>query len=512
MTAAPRARRAGAACGRRRAPVVWSGRSAPGDTGAHRAAAGRAGRRRGHGEPPAADAGATQVIPRVDSTTGTTARLPPDQVDPVVGAQRTPDPRRTRLLPQHAAPSAARTRRTRRDGRRLRTRRSATVRRLRRLRRRTRTTTATATEPPTTPRTRRPTAPPRRPRAPRLVPRPPDEPRRRAAAAARLPRLHLHLRRHGQALRPRLLRRRRARLHGQVAHLAAPLGSWPSRCATFALSHPVGAGPRHRLPPGRRRRPDRAAGCGSASPRSSAPVCPAALLVTVSWKTVPVYDAPDIIYLAAWCPLVIAGRARLLVDGRLAGDAWRRLGPRSDLWDLRRYVLRRGRTDRRRRHRARRCSSARCSGRGRGTPTGSSCRVPARHRTTSCPAPRCRRTPRQAAARRPTPRRVRRGADPGRQPPRPRTPPRRRDASRTAGTVTTAAGPARPQGTAGQAPPRRPGTGPAGAAAPAPGLLRGRRGWRRRHHGGGAGSTAASGAGGSTGPAAPAGWWAACPG
>ncbi|MGW1899766.1 DoxX family protein [Streptomyces hirsutus] len=68
----------------------------------------------------------------------------------------------------------------------------------------------------------------------------------------------------------------------------------------------------------------------------------AALLVTVSWKSVPAYDAPDIIYLAAWSPLVIAGAPVYSVDGRLVARAWRRLGPRSDLWDLRRYVLRRG--------------------------------------------------------------------------------------------------------------------------------------------------------------------------
>ncbi|MFJ5777504.1 DoxX family membrane protein [Streptomyces sp. NPDC093094] len=68
----------------------------------------------------------------------------------------------------------------------------------------------------------------------------------------------------------------------------------------------------------------------------------AALLVTVSWKSVPVYDTPDIIYLAAWSPLIIAGAPVYSVDGRLAGLAWRRLGPRSDIWDLRRYVLRRG--------------------------------------------------------------------------------------------------------------------------------------------------------------------------
>ena len=67
-----------------------------------------------------------------------------------------------------------------------------------------------------------------------------------------------------------------------------------------------------------------------------------ALLVTVSWRTVPVYDAPDFIYLAAWSPLVIAGAPVYSVDGRLASDAWRTLGPRVDLWDLRRRVLRRG--------------------------------------------------------------------------------------------------------------------------------------------------------------------------
>jgi len=67
-----------------------------------------------------------------------------------------------------------------------------------------------------------------------------------------------------------------------------------------------------------------------------------ALLVTVSWRTVPAYDAPDIIYLAAWSPLVIAGAPVYSADGRLAGEAWRRLGPRARLWDLRRRVLRRG--------------------------------------------------------------------------------------------------------------------------------------------------------------------------
>lgn len=68
----------------------------------------------------------------------------------------------------------------------------------------------------------------------------------------------------------------------------------------------------------------------------------AALIVTVSWKTVPAYDAPDIIYLAAWSPLIIAGAPVYSVDGRLAGEAWRTLGPRVHIWELRRRVLRRG--------------------------------------------------------------------------------------------------------------------------------------------------------------------------
>ncbi|MEU8616314.1 DoxX family membrane protein [Streptomyces sp. NPDC048623] len=68
----------------------------------------------------------------------------------------------------------------------------------------------------------------------------------------------------------------------------------------------------------------------------------AALLLTVSWRSVPVYDSADIIYLAAWSPLIIAGAPVYSVDGRLAGEAWRTLGPRSELWDLRRRVLRRG--------------------------------------------------------------------------------------------------------------------------------------------------------------------------
>ncbi|MFD9813687.1 DoxX family membrane protein [Streptomyces sp. NPDC059080] len=68
----------------------------------------------------------------------------------------------------------------------------------------------------------------------------------------------------------------------------------------------------------------------------------AVLLMTVTWHSIPAYDAPDFIYLAAWSPLVIAGAPVYSLDARLAGEAWRRLGPRVDVIDLRRRVLRRG--------------------------------------------------------------------------------------------------------------------------------------------------------------------------
>ncbi|MET9763129.1 DoxX family membrane protein [Streptomyces sp. NPDC006372] len=83
-------------------------------------------------------------------------------------------------------------------------------------------------------------------------------------------------------------------------------------------------------------------GCWQRVAASLGALLSAALLVTVSWKSVPVYETPDIFYLAAWSPLIIAGAPVYSVDGRLAGSAWRHLGPRADLWHLRGYVLRRG--------------------------------------------------------------------------------------------------------------------------------------------------------------------------
>ncbi|NJP65999.1 DoxX family protein [Streptomyces spiramenti] len=67
-----------------------------------------------------------------------------------------------------------------------------------------------------------------------------------------------------------------------------------------------------------------------------------ALLVTVSWQSGPAYDAPDIILLAAWSPMIIAGAPVYSLDARLSGEAWRTLGPRVAVNDLRRRVLRRG--------------------------------------------------------------------------------------------------------------------------------------------------------------------------
>ncbi|MFJ1704572.1 DoxX family protein [Kitasatospora sp. NPDC088346] len=67
----------------------------------------------------------------------------------------------------------------------------------------------------------------------------------------------------------------------------------------------------------------------------------AALLFTVSWRAVPVYDAPDLIFLAAWSPLLIAGAPFGSLDGRIALNAWRRYGTAAPE-ALRRRVLRRG--------------------------------------------------------------------------------------------------------------------------------------------------------------------------
>ncbi|MFE2050167.1 DoxX family protein [Streptomyces sp. NPDC059459] len=320
------------AAARRRA-VVWSGRSDPDDTGAHRLLqAVRAGAGRHVADQTAdapADAGATQVIPRVDG--GAPDYDGYDGYDdgpatqtletPLVGAQRGPVPDGTRLLPAM------------------------------------RTVGSAYDEPAYTGEDFDPgpdgygedeTAP-AEPRTRRHA----DDPARHAYFPGR--RMNL-----GVVLLPLRVFLGFISIYAGMGKLCDPVyfdggerGSMVKWLNTlhpwdvaeplrqFALAHPVGAGLVIAFLQvlvgvltifGCWQRVAAVFGAGLS----------AALLVTVSWKSVPVYDAPDIIYLAAWSPLIIAGAPVYSVDGRLAGSAWRRLGPRADIWDLRRYVLRRG--------------------------------------------------------------------------------------------------------------------------------------------------------------------------
>ncbi|XVV35855.1 DoxX family membrane protein [Streptomyces sp. CA-100214] len=325
-----------AAPGRRRA-VVWSGRSDPDDTGAHRLLqAVRAGAGH-HVEDPGADAGATQVIPRVDLGGGPLGYDDYDGYDggpatetletPLVGAQRGPVPEGTRLLPAMRTVGSAYDEpayaaqdfghgegedHEGHDGY---------------------GDDSDADEP----RGRRRS----------------DDPARHAYFPGR--RMNL-----GVVLLPLRVFLGFISIYAGMGKLCDPVyfdggerGSMVKWLNTlhpwdvaeplrqFALAHPVGAGLVIAFLQvlvgvltvlGCWQRVGAVIGAGLS----------AALLVTVSWKSVPVYDAPDIIYLAAWSPLIIAGAPVYSVDGRLAGSAWRRLGPRADLWDLRRYVLRRG--------------------------------------------------------------------------------------------------------------------------------------------------------------------------
>ncbi|WP_406158512.1 DoxX family membrane protein [Streptomyces sp. NBC_00882] len=304
------------AAGRRR-PVVWSGRSAPDDTGAHRLLQAVRGGSVGHAEPPAADAGATQVIPRIDVDHGYQAdyggELAQTMAAPVVGAQRTGDG--TRLLPHM------------------------------------RTAGSAYDEPPyegeefddsfdETP-------------ADRATRRQNDE----AARHAYYPGRRMNL---GVVLLPLRIFLGFISIYAGMGKLCDPVyfdggkrGSMVKWLNTlhpwevaeplrqFALQHPVGSGLVIAFLQvivgvltilGCWQRVAAVVGAGLS----------AALLVTVSWKSVPAYDTPDIIFLAAWSPLIIAGAPVYSIDGRLAGSAWRRLGPLSDIWELRRYVLRRG--------------------------------------------------------------------------------------------------------------------------------------------------------------------------
>ncbi|MGW6216202.1 DoxX family membrane protein [Streptomyces sp. NPDC055109] len=305
--------------GRRRAPVVWSGKSAPDDTGAHRLlqAVRSAGVGHGGGSVPTADAGATQVIPRIGEQPGYAGDLTVDTVEtPLVGSQRSPVGDEQRLLPQM------------------------------------RTVGSAYDEPAFTDTDFEDddldgpgTAPP--------VKRGESDAARHAYHPGR--RMNL-----GVVLLPLRVFLGFISIYAGMGKLCDPVyfdggkrGSMMKWLNTlhpwevaeplrqFALQHPVGSGlviAFFQVIVGVLT----VLGLWQRVAAVVGAMLSAALIVTVSWKTVPAYDAPDIIYLAAWSPLIIAGAPVYSVDGRLAGEAWRTLGPRADIWDLRGRVLRRG--------------------------------------------------------------------------------------------------------------------------------------------------------------------------
>ncbi|MGW3263623.1 DoxX family protein [Streptomyces sp. NPDC001056] len=332
----------GAGAGRRR-PVVWSGRSAPDDTGAHRLLQAVRGSIVRHAEEP--DTGATRVIPRVGTTGYDEAYDALDRTveTPVVGHQRTAaDDGSTRLLPHmrsgsYDQPPYPQTGFGRYGG----------------------DGEPTASYPPY-PSDHDPHHPYDSGYDDDLgldVPRPAkrhgDDPARHAYYPGR--RMNL-----GVVLLPLRVFLGFISIYAGMGKLCDPVyfdggkrGSMVTWLNTlhpwdvaeplrqFALHHPVGSGlviAFLQVVVGVLT----ILGCWQRVAAVVGVLLSAALIVTVSWKTVPAYDAPDIIYLAAWSPLIIAGAPVYSVDGRLAGSAWRRLGPRSDIWELRRYVLRRG--------------------------------------------------------------------------------------------------------------------------------------------------------------------------
>jgi uncharacterized membrane protein YphA (DoxX/SURF4 family) len=323
-TAGGRAATTGAAA--RRRPVVWSGRSAPDDTGAHRLLQAVRGGSVRYGEDPPADAGATQVIPRVDAGDYDEVYDGLDQTveTPLVGAQRRYDETSgTRLLPDMRTAGSAYDEEhpyaaeefddygdepgdyAEADGNDRPARRHS------------------------------------------------DDPARHAYYPGR--RMNL-----GVVLLPLRIFLGFISIYAGMGKICDPVyfdggkrGSMVKWLNTlhpwevaeplrqFALQHPVGSGlviAFAQVVVGVLT----VLGCWQRVAAVFGALLSAALIVTVSWKTVPAYDAPDIIYLAAWSPLIIAGAPVYSVDGRLAGSAWRRLGPTSDIWELRSYVLRRG--------------------------------------------------------------------------------------------------------------------------------------------------------------------------
>ncbi|MFE6172998.1 DoxX family membrane protein [Streptomyces sp. NPDC056464] len=312
--------RAGAASGPRRRVAVWNGTSAPDDTGAHRLLqAVRDGSVR-HGDEPAPAGGGTQVIPRVDVGVGYDGAYDDEMArtveTPIVGPQRTHESLETRLLPN------------------MRTVESAYDEEF----------AYAAEEFEQAEGEDESGAPPKRPG---------DDPARHAYYPGR--RMNL-----GVVLLPLRVFLGFISIYAGMGKLCDPVyfdggkrGSMVKWLNTlhpwevaeplrqFALEHPVGSGlviAFFQVIVGVLT----VLGCWQRVAAVVGALLSAALLVTVSWKSVPAYDAPDIIYLAAWSPLIIAGAPVYSIDGRLAGMAWRRLGPRSDIWELRHYVLRRG--------------------------------------------------------------------------------------------------------------------------------------------------------------------------
>ncbi|MFJ6742886.1 DoxX family membrane protein [Streptomyces sp. NPDC091279] len=309
------------AAGARRRPVVWSGKSAPDDTGAHRLLQAVRGGSVRHGDERSADAGATQVIPRVGAGGYDDIYDGLDRTveTPVVGPQRTSEDTGRLLPPLRTATGAYDDEPPYGDARfgEYGDERAA------------------------------PTGGDRRAR------RYGEDPARHAYYPGR--RMNL-----GVVLLPLRIFLGFISIYAGMGKLCDPVyfdggkrGSMVKWLNTlhpwevaeplrqFALHHPVGSGlviAFAQVVVGVLT----VLGCWQRVAAVFGALLSAALIVTVSWKTVPAYDAPDIVYLAAWSPLIIAGAPVYSVDGRLAGSAWRRLGPRSDIWELRSYVLRRG--------------------------------------------------------------------------------------------------------------------------------------------------------------------------
>ncbi|MEU6088824.1 DoxX family protein [Streptomyces sp. NPDC047085] len=344
--------RAGAATGRRR-PVVWSGRSAPDDTGAHRLLQAVRGSSVRYADDPATEAGATQVLPRVGPGYGETGYDESgygetgygetyDQFDriaetPVVGHQRSAPDAGTRLLPHMRTVGSAYDDPAYADpgyddaG----------------------YDDSAYGQPPYGDDEFDDDELAADPTGERTARHGGDDPARHAYYPGR--RMNL-----GVVLLPLRIFLGFISIYAGMGKLCDPVyfdggerGSMVKWLNTlhpwevaeplrqFALHHPVGSGlviAFLQVVVGVLT----ILGCWQRVGAVVGALLSAALIVTVSWKTVPAYDAPDIIYLAAWSPLIIAGAPVYSVDGRLAGSAWRNLGPRADIWELRRYVLRRG--------------------------------------------------------------------------------------------------------------------------------------------------------------------------